>query len=99
MFTVKDSLNIDLIDECLILGVFDRPVKFSGIGKEADERLDGQLTELVKEGEISSRKKSVVKIHTLGKLGIKRLIFVGLGKEKELSLKRSAKRWEKLVRR
>ncbi|MFS0766303.1 leucyl aminopeptidase [Peribacillus phoenicis] len=85
MFTVKDSLNIDLIDECLILGVFDKPVKFSGIGKEADERLDGQLTELVKEGEISSRKKSVVKIHTLGKLGIKRLIFVGLGKEKELS--------------
>lgn len=85
MFTVKDSLNIDLIDECLILGVFDKPVKFTGIGKEADERLDGQLTELVKEGEISSRKKSVVKIHTLGKLGIKRLIFVGLGKEKELS--------------
>ncbi|MDM5292659.1 leucyl aminopeptidase [Peribacillus simplex] len=85
MFTVKDSLNIDLIDECLILGVFDRPVKFTGIGKEADERLDGQLTELVKAGEIPSKKKSVVKIHTLGKLGIKRLIFVGLGKEKELS--------------
>ncbi|CAH0138484.1 leucyl aminopeptidase [Peribacillus simplex] len=85
MFTVKDSLNIDLIDECLILGVFDRPVKFTGIGKEADERLDGQLTELVKAGEISSKKKSVVKIHTLGKLSVKRLIFVGLGKEKELS--------------
>ncbi|MCM3672318.1 leucyl aminopeptidase [Peribacillus simplex] len=85
MFTVKDSLNIDLIDECLILGVFDRPVKFTGIGKQADERLDGQLTELVKAGEISSKKKSVVKIHTLGKLSIKRLIFVGLGKEKELS--------------
>lgn len=85
MFTVKGSLNIDLIDECLILGVFDRPVKFTGIGKEADERLDGQLTELVKAGEISSKKKSVVKIHTLGKLSVKRLIFVGLGKEKELS--------------
>ena len=85
MFTVKDSLNIDLIDECLILGVFDGPVKFTGIGKEADERLDGQLTELVKAGEISSKKKSVVKIHTLGKLSVKRLIFVGLGKEKELS--------------
>ncbi|TDL87569.1 leucyl aminopeptidase [Vibrio vulnificus] len=85
MFTVKNSLNMDLIDECLILGVFDRPVKFTGIGKEADERLDGQLTELVKAGEISSKKKSVVKIHTLGKLSVKRLIFVGLGKEKELS--------------
>ncbi|MGE7606038.1 leucyl aminopeptidase [Peribacillus frigoritolerans] len=85
MFTVKNSLNIDLIDECLILGVFDSPVKFTGIGKEADERLGGQLTELVKAGEISSKKKSVVKIHTLGKLSVKRLIFVGLGKEKELS--------------
>ncbi|MGG0409641.1 leucyl aminopeptidase [Peribacillus simplex] len=85
MFLVKDSLNIDLIDECLILGVFDRPVKFTGIGKEADERLDGQLTELVKAGEISSKRKAVVKIHTLGKLSVKRLIFVGLGKENELS--------------
>ncbi|WP_340372365.1 leucyl aminopeptidase [Peribacillus sp. FSL E2-0218] len=85
MFTVKDSLNIDLIDECLVLGVFDRPIKFTGIGEEADEQLGGQLTELVKAGEISSKKKSVVKIHTLGKLGVKRLVFVGLGKERELT--------------
>ncbi|MGW6380178.1 leucyl aminopeptidase [Peribacillus butanolivorans] len=86
MFTVKNSLNIDAIDECLIIGVFDRPIKFAGIGKEADEKLSGQLTELVKAGEISYKKKSVVKIHTLGKLGVKRLIFVGLGKDKELTL-------------
>ncbi|MBK5518448.1 M17 family peptidase N-terminal domain-containing protein [Pseudomonas sp. TH10] len=35
---------------------------------------------------MSFKKKSVVKIHTLGKLGVKRLIFVGLGKDKELTL-------------
>ena len=39
MFTVKNSLNIDVIDECLIIGVFDRPIKFTGIGKEADETI------------------------------------------------------------
>ncbi|MFJ7858261.1 leucyl aminopeptidase [Peribacillus sp. NPDC097206] len=85
MFTVKHTLNLDVTEECLLMGVFDRPIKFTGIGQEADEKLSGHLTQLVKDGDISSKKKSITKIHTLGKLGVKRLIFVGLGKEKELS--------------
>lgn len=85
MFTVKNELNFDHHEECLLIGVFEKPVKLEGIGLTADQLLDGQLTELVKDGEISAKQKSVSKIHTLGKVGVKRLIFVGLGKEKELT--------------
>jgi len=83
MFTVLNEINLDDKQECLLVGVFEKPVKNGGIAQAADERLAGELTELVKDGEISSKKKAVTRIHTLGRLGVKRLIFVGLGKEKE----------------
>lgn len=85
MFTVLNEINLDDKQECLLVGVFEKPVKNGGIAQAADERLAGELTELVKDGEISSKKKAVTRIHTLGRLGVKRLIFVGLGKEKELT--------------
>ncbi|RFU63766.1 leucyl aminopeptidase [Peribacillus glennii] len=85
MFTVQNEIRLDRQEECMILGVFEKPIKFTGAAEAADNKLDGQLTELAKEGDISSRKKAVTRIHTLGRMGIKRLIFVGLGKEKELT--------------
>lgn len=85
MFTVLNEINLDDKQECLLVGVFEKPVKLGGIAQAADETLAGELTELVKDGDISSKKKAVTRIHTLGRLGAKRLIFVGLGKEKELT--------------
>ncbi|WP_110928618.1 leucyl aminopeptidase [Bacillus massiliglaciei] len=85
MYTVSKEFNLDTIAECMVVGVFDKPAPFTGVIQTADEKMDGQLTELFKAGDIQGKKKSIVKVHTLGKLGIKRLVFVGLGKEKELT--------------
>ncbi|WP_409302474.1 leucyl aminopeptidase [Peribacillus sp. SCS-155] len=85
MFTIRKDINWNEPHQCLIIGVFDKPAKLVGLAKEADEKLDGQLTALVKDGDISSKKKAVSRIHTLGRLGTKKLLFVGLGKEKELT--------------
>lgn len=85
MFNVQKKIRLTENADCLLIGVFDHPIKLKGIGELADEKLNGQLTELVKAGEISAKKKSVSTIHTLGILGVKKLIFVGLGKEKELT--------------
>ena len=65
--------------------MFDTPIKLKGIGQLADEKMGGQLTELVKAGEISAKKKSISIVHTLGMLGVKKILFIGLGKEKELT--------------
>ncbi|MBM7694419.1 leucyl aminopeptidase [Peribacillus deserti] len=85
MFHIHNNLTAEQQLENVIVGVYDHPSKFSGFAKVADEALGGHLTELLKEGEISAKAKRVSKVHTLGKLGAKRLVFVGLGKEKELT--------------
>jgi leucyl aminopeptidase len=84
MFQVKNGIDFNVVSECMIVGLYDKPSKFSGELSTLDELFEGQLTELVKSGDISAKKKVISKIHTFGKIGTKRLFFVGLGKEKEI---------------
>ncbi|WP_462411369.1 leucyl aminopeptidase [Neobacillus sp. Marseille-QA0830] len=85
MFEFKKELSAADKHEGLIIGLFDKPEKFSGPLAILDESFDGQLTELVKAGDISAKLKRVSKVHSLGKFGAKRIWFIGLGKEKELT--------------
>lgn len=84
MFTVLKHWEFVNEHEAIIIGLFDRPLKFEGQLAPLDQLFEGHLTELVKSGDISAKKKAISKVHTFGKLGTKRLIFVGLGKEKDL---------------
>ncbi|WP_075982756.1 leucyl aminopeptidase [Bacillus massilinigeriensis] len=83
MFTVQNQINFSNNHETFIIGIFERPVKFAGSLETLDQAFNGYLTELVRLGDISAKKKSISTIHTFGKVGAKRLLFVGLGKEKD----------------
>ncbi|MBM7648520.1 leucyl aminopeptidase [Bacillus ectoiniformans] len=83
MFTVKNELFLQQTEESLIVGLYDKPIKFEGALKELDDAFDSQLTELIKEGDLSARSKAISILPTYGKLPVKRLIFIGLGKEKQ----------------
>ncbi|MFE8696699.1 leucyl aminopeptidase [Cytobacillus sp. FJAT-53684] len=85
MFTVKTEMNYSNEHECLIIGLFEKPNKFDGILSQIDKLFNGQLTELVKSGDLSARKKVISKVHTFGNIGAKRLFVVGLGREKDYS--------------
>ncbi|WP_342042568.1 leucyl aminopeptidase [Bacillus sp. OTU2372] len=85
MFHVKKELDLTAGHEGWVVGLFERPEKFTGVLAGLDEKFDGQLTELVKSGDLSAKLKSITKVHTFGKIGAKRIYFVGLGKEKDLS--------------
>ncbi|WHY66189.1 leucyl aminopeptidase [Neobacillus sp. SuZ13] len=85
MFDVKKELELSTEHEGLVIGLFDKPEKFTGILALLDEAFNGQLKELVKSGDISAKLKSINKVHSLGKIGSKRIWFVGLGKEKEFT--------------
>ncbi len=85
MFHVKGEFDLTAEHEGLVIGLLDKPEKFSGILAALDERFEGQLTELVKSGDVSAKLKSINKVHSFGKIGAKRIWFVGLGKEKELT--------------
>lgn len=82
MFYVQNQIDFSENHEMMIIGVFEKPVKFEGNLAKLDQAFGGYLTELVKSGDISAKKKSLSSIHTFGKIGAKRLLFVGLGKEK-----------------
>lgn len=85
MFSVQVDWNYSTEQESLVIGLFEKSAKFEGYLAELDQLLDGHLTQLVKSGDISSKKKAVSKVHTFGKIGAKRLFFVGLGKESEFN--------------
>ncbi|WNS74794.1 leucyl aminopeptidase [Bacillus sp. DTU_2020_1000418_1_SI_GHA_SEK_038] len=85
MFTVLKELNYAKEHECLILGIFEKPNKFDGVLSSLDNEFGGQLTDLVRNGDLSAKKKAVSKVHTFGKIGAKRLYVVGLGRETDYS--------------
>ncbi|WP_428911172.1 leucyl aminopeptidase [Niallia sp. Krafla_26] len=85
MFTVYKKKPFTEAHEAIIIGLFDKPVKFEEKLEELDEAFSGELTELVKSGDISARIEQTAKIHTFGKVPSKRLYFIGLGKEKNTS--------------
>lgn len=85
MFYVTNELNVKQDHEVLIVGLFSKTQKATGLVAELDAQLDGHITELLKDGDISAKFKSISKVHTLGKSAIKRIFFVGLGKEDGLT--------------
>ena len=88
MFTVINEIDFSTAHEGMIIGLFDKPEKFSGSLAKLDELFDGQLTELVKAGDVSAKYKKISKVHSFGKIAAKRIWFVGLGKEKEFTFER-----------
>jgi leucyl aminopeptidase len=85
LFQIKTEWDINNPHEALIIGIFDKTSRFEGCLAELDNAFDGHILELVKSGDLSKKEKSVSKLHTLGKIGSKRLFIVGLGKEKDLT--------------
>jgi leucyl aminopeptidase len=98
MFLVKDNFQVSNVHECLIIGLFERSEKFEGNIAVLDEKFEGQLAELFKSGDISAKLGKINKIHSLGKIGSKRILFVGLGKEKNLTFEKLRDSFGKLFK-
>lgn len=79
MFIVNNETHIKDFHEAILIGLYAKNQKPTGLTKELDTLLDGYITELLKEGDISPKLHTVSKVHTLGKAPIKRIYFIGLG--------------------
>jgi leucyl aminopeptidase len=98
MFKVKDDFQFSDTHEGLVIGLFEKSVKFEGELALLDEKFDGQLMELLKSGDLSTKLKNINKIHSLGSIGSKRIWFVGLGKEKDLTFEKLRDSFGKLFK-
>lgn len=85
-FKVKQENPTELPIQVLVSGAFNHPVTLAAVLSASDEKMGGKLQELAKSGDISAKKKSISVIHTLGLIQPERLVFVGLGKQKDLTL-------------
>ncbi|MQR95123.1 leucyl aminopeptidase [Fictibacillus phosphorivorans] len=84
MFTIKQLWNTNEQEEVLLVGLFQEP-KLTGVLADMDNGLNGTMTDLIKEGDLSNRLKSIKKLNTLGQLGTKRIYFAGLGKREDFT--------------
>ena len=85
MFSMHTQWNKESENECLIVGVHQPGNKFSEVLSTCDEAMDHQISQLIKSGDISVSKKSTTLIHTLGKVKTKRILFVGLGRQHQVT--------------
>lgn len=70
--------------ETLLIGLFKK-IRLYGKAEEIDRLLNGQLSQLLKDGDVSSKKAKVSKIFTPSLQGVKRIYIVGLGREAEFT--------------
>jgi leucyl aminopeptidase len=85
MFKVMNENPSQIQIPVLVTGAFNHPVTLAAILSDADKRMNGKLQELAKIGDISARKRKVSILHTLGLIPPERLVFIGLGKQKDLT--------------
>lgn len=83
LFKVHNQLDLTNQHETLVIGLYQKSSKLTGFAADLDDQLDGQITELMKNGDLSTKRKAITKVHTLGRVEVKRIFFVGLGREKE----------------
>jgi leucyl aminopeptidase len=98
LFTIKESIDFSLKTEALVIGIYQDQKKLSGIAKEVDHMLDGYVTEYLRDGEIRPSFKEISKVHSLGKIGAKRIYFVGLGIKQQLTTERISEAFGKLTK-
>ena len=85
LYTVKKELNWQNQDKYLLIGVFQEEDSFGDWFPSLDEKFQEQLVQLKHAGDISGKRKHISVIPTLGFTGVKRLLFVGLGKKASLT--------------
>lgn len=91
MFKLKDVPLNELESKGIIIGLFEDQKQNQAHYLHVNDMLDQHLDELVKSGDVSYSYGSVSKVHTFGKMTVKRIYFVGLGKKDELSVNKFRK--------
>ena len=81
MFYASDQLRHP---ETLVIGLFQKST-LNGFTKELDDKLDGHLTQLLKDGDVSAKRNRVSKVYPPAATGMKRIYFIGLGREADYS--------------
>jgi leucyl aminopeptidase len=77
---------VDIQVDAIVVNHFEGMKRPEGDATAVDKALDGAIAQLIKQGDIKGKLNEVTIIHSLGGLPAGRIIVVGLGKKKELTV-------------
>ena len=72
--------------DVVIVGCLEGERVKGGALKDVDDALDGQISELLTAGDFKGKHNTAIAIQTLGHMAAKRVVVVGLGKKKALTV-------------
>ena len=76
------KLNVGAV----IVSQYEGEKTLQGDTAAADKKLGGAIAEMLKRGDIKGKLNEINLVHTLGKLPAERIVILGLGKKKDLTL-------------
>lgn len=85
---VKEGLVAQEATDVLVIGGYENENALPKTHQALDDALGGQLRELRETGEFSGKNQQAVLIHTRKALPAKRVLLLGLGKKKDVTLDR-----------
>ncbi len=83
-FLVKSGLPEKQRTACVVVGVFE-PRRLSEVGERLDEATGGQISSIIKRGDMEGRLGQTLLLHNLPGLMCDRVLLVGCGREREFS--------------
>jgi leucyl aminopeptidase len=85
---VKKGKLVDTKSQAIILPLFEESKKLTGIALEIDKISGGLISDIISNGDFEAKPSQVSVLYTGGKLPSKRIVLVGLGKQKEINLEK-----------
>jgi leucyl aminopeptidase len=70
----------------IVVNHFEEVKRPEGAAAAIDKTLGGAISELIKQGDIKGKLNEITLLHSLGKLPASRIVVLGLGKKKELTV-------------
>ena len=83
------KINVDIADitrietPALVVNLFKGVTKPGGATGAVDRALDGAISQLIDDGEITGKQGEMTLVHTMGKIGPARVVVSGLGPQED----------------
>ncbi len=81
-----DGNIVERDDQAIVINLFEGVTRPGGATGAVDDALDGAITDLIEQGDITGERGDNVLIYSLGKLNSIRIVVAGLGKREDFDL-------------
>ncbi len=77
---------VDIKADAIIINYYQDTRRLDDTTAAVDNALDGIISKLVKQGDIKGKLNEITLLHSMGKIPADRIVVIGLGKKKELTV-------------